>query len=124
MIKTRVMEAKTSGKERVEDNDDLWLKVIAAYHKSIGKSVAEYEKLGERGEAEIVPLRAEMAYLETFLPKQMSDEEVQAVVAEAIKELGATDVKMAGRIVGQVMKGHRGKVDAGRIKAAVESQLG
>ena len=52
------------------------------------------------------------------------EDAVRTAVTEAIAELGATDPKMAGRVVGAVMKKHKGVVEASLVKKLVSEQLG
>ena len=123
MINTKVMQRRTAPDFQGEVNDALYTEVIAAYRKSLIKAKAQFEKAGERGAESIAELEWEADYCAQFLPSQMSDDQLAEVVRAAIAQLGATEVKMAGRVVGAVMKAHRGKVDAGRVKAEAEAQL-
>lgn len=65
----------------------------------------------------------EIKVISAYLPAQMDDAALATIVTETIKELGATDAKKAGQVVGAVMKKVKGQADGGRVKAMVESQL-
>ncbi len=123
MIKTRVMERRTSKGFSGEVNDALYLEVIAAYQKQMLKAQAEYKKLGAAGETNVVELQQEIDFCAEYLPKPLSTTEVKQAVQTAITELGATDTKMVGRIVGAVMKKHKGRVDAGSVKTVASELL-
>lgn len=124
MIRTKVTEARTAKGFTGEVDDDLYLKVIGAYKKSLEKACAEFEKAGAAGAESIASLEREIAFCQTFLPQPMSEGEVRAAVKEIIAGMGQVDAKMSGRIVGAVMKAHKGKVDAALVKSVVDSELG
>ncbi len=60
--------------------------------------------------------RSELAVIEEFLPKLADDETTRALVAAVIAQSGATDVKQLGRVMGMLMKEHRGTIDGGLAK--------
>lgn len=123
MLETRVTERRTAKGFTGQVDDALYLEVIAAYKKSMEKARAEYEAVGERGREQVEELGFEIEYCEQFLPKQLSDDELRDAVQTAIAELGISDPKQAGRVIGAVMKHHKDRVDAGRVKAMAEAQL-
>jgi len=116
MIITKVMERRTAKNFTGEVNDELYLEVIAAYKKSLDKAKGQYEQAGERGAEHLAELTFESDYFAQFLPAQMTDDQALEAVKEAIAEMGISDPKMAGRVVGAVMKKHRGLVEAGLVK--------
>ena len=123
MVDTRVMERRTAKGFKGEVDDALYLDVIAAYAKSLEKARGEFEAAGERGREQVAELDHEIAFLRQYLPEPLGEDQVRAAVREAIAELGATDPKMAGRVVGQVMKKHKGLVEAGVVKRLVDEEL-
>lgn len=123
MINTKLMERRTAkGFSGVVD-DALVLEVIGAYRKSLAKAKEEFLAAGERGKDPAAELAWEISFCDQFLPKGLSDEEVRLAVRSAIAATGAKDVKMAGRIVGEVMKQHKGRVEAAMVKAVAEEEL-
>ncbi|MDG1479136.1 MAG: GatB/YqeY domain-containing protein [Myxococcota bacterium] len=60
--------------------------------------------------------RSELAVIDEFLPKLADDETTRALVAAVIAQIGATDVKQLGRVMGMLMKEHRGTIDGGLAK--------
>jgi uncharacterized protein len=66
----------------------------------------------------------EIAVIESFLPKQMSEEEVTAAARAAIAETGAAGVKDMGRVMGVLRERHAGVIDMARAGAAVKQLLG
>lgn len=123
MVNTKIMERRTAkGFSGVVD-DALVVDVIAAYRKSLIKGREEFLAVGERGKEQAAELAWEIDFLERFLPKGLSADELRAAVKAAIATLGATDPKMAGRVVGEVMKAHKGKVEAGDVKKIADEEL-
>lgn len=123
MVKSRLVERRTAKGFSGEVDDALWVEVIGAYRKQMQKALEEYEKLGERASAQLAKLRFEIDFCARFLPERMSDDELRKVVAERVAALGVADVKQAGRVVGEVMKAHKGQVDAGDVKRIAEELL-
>lgn len=124
MVNTKVMERRTAKGFSGKVDDALYEDVIAAYRKSLIKAIDQYEQAGEKGAAQVAELQFEIDYLAGYLPEGMSEEQIRAAVKEAIAAVGATDAKMIGRVIGQVMKAHKGKVDAGAVKRIAEQELG
>ena len=123
MINTKVMERRTAAGFKGQVDDDLVRDVIAAYKKSLEKAREEYAAAGEKGAGHIAELDFEIDFCRTYLPEQMSQDEALAAVREAIAELAAADPKMAGRVVGAVMKKHKGRVEAALVKQLVDAEL-
>lgn len=124
MVNTRVMERCKSGSKEIEPTDELVLEVIAAYRKSLQKGLAQYEGAGEAGAEAVKELQFEIDLWAEYLPKGLSEDELRAAVKAAIAEAGASDPKQAGRIVGAVMKQHKGRVEAADVKRIATEELG
>jgi len=124
MLKTKLQERRTAKGFSGTVDDALVLDVIGAYRKQLQKALAEYDKLGERGAAQAAQLRFEIALCERYLPRGMDDGALRALVQARITALGVTDPKQAGRLVGDVMKSHKGQVEAGDVKRIAEELLG
>jgi uncharacterized protein len=123
MIKTKIQERRTAKGASGQVDDALVLDVIGAYRKQLQKAVVEFEKVGERGAAQAAVLRFEIAFCERFLPKTMDEAGVRALVRERIAALGIADAKQAGRLVGDIMKTHKGQVEASDVKRIAEELL-
>jgi hypothetical protein len=123
MLKTKIQERRTAKGFSGEVDDAVVLDVVAAYRKQLQKAVGEFEKAGERGAAQAAALRFEIAFCERYLPKTMDEAAVRALVKERIAALGITDAKQAGRLVGDIMKTHKGQVEAGDVKRIAEELL-
>ncbi len=123
MIKTRLIERRTAKGFSGAVDDALVVDVIAAYRKQLQKALVEFEKLGERGAAQAAQLRFEMDFCAGYLPRTMDEPALRALVQERLRTLGITDAKQAGRLVGDVMKTHKGQVDAADVKRIAEELL-
>ena len=123
MIKSKVQERRTAKGFSGEVDDALLRDVIAAYKKQLQKAFEEYEKLGERGAAQVAQLRFEIAFCERFLPRGLDESAVRNLVLDRMKSLGITDPKQSGRLVGDIMKTHKGQVDAGDVKRIADEVL-
>lgn len=121
-INTEVSRAVTAPGFTGTADDALYRSVIASYFKKMAKALEEYEGYGERGAEGAAKLRAEVEYLKRWLPSGPSEAELEALVDAAIAELGATDPKQAGRVVGHLMKSHEG-LDGSAVNRLVRERL-
>jgi uncharacterized protein YqeY len=123
MLKSRITERRTAKGFSGQVDDALVLDVIGAYRKSLQKALPEYEKAGERGAAQAAQLRFEIQFCERFLPRGLDDAALRALVRERLAALGVADAKQVGRVVGDIMKTHKGQVEAGDVKRIAEQLL-
>ncbi len=123
MLKTKVLERRTAKGFSGAVDDALILDVIAAYRKQVQKALAEYDKAGERGAAQAAELRFEIAFCERYLPRGLDEAALRALVRERLGALGITDAKQVGRLVGDVMKTHKGQAEAADVKRIAEELL-
>ena len=123
MVKSRLQERRTAKGFSGQVDDALVLDVIGAYRKQLQKALVEFEKVGERGAAQAAQLRFEIALCEGYLPKGLDETALRALVSERLGALGITDAKQVGRLVGDVVKTHKGQVEAGDVKRVAEELL-
>lgn len=124
MVRTKVMEKRTA-KAGVEVTDELVQDVIRAYAKMLQGSVEELVGGGaSESDENIVQMKAEMAFLDRYLPKLLDEAATAALVDAVIAANAVTDAKQAGRVTGLVMKDHKGKVDPGLVAKIVKQRLG
>jgi uncharacterized protein YqeY len=98
------------------------LTVLTRAVKSRAESAAEYEKGGRPELAE--KERAEIAILERYLPKQMSEAEALDAVRAIADEIGATEKKDMGRLMKEVLARHKGVIDGKMANALAGRVLG
>jgi uncharacterized protein YqeY len=120
-IKKVLIEAKTAKAGTEDLPDDVAVKAIAKLAKQ-GQDAAEIYKQQNR----IDLYDAEMAQVkiyETYLPKQMSDEELTAAISQIIEKVGATSLKDMGKVMGMASKELSGKADGKAISEKVRQLL-
>ena len=100
-IQTEVAKKKSEKGE--EATDELVLGVISSYVKKMSKAVEEYQSLGDRGVEMAEKIQFEIDFLSGWLPEQLSEEEVVAIIDEVLAEMGDVDISQMGKIIGAVM---------------------
>ena len=118
-IKDRDIELRTSTKP-VED-EALVIDVLQKMAKQRRESIEMYQA-GGRAELEAQE-RAELAVIEDFLPRQMSESETCAAIAAIKDELGASSLKDMGRVMAELKARHGTVLDMSRASALVKSAL-
>jgi uncharacterized protein YqeY len=124
MVKTMATRERAAPGFKGETDDAFWLSVIGRYVKQQKKALAEFEKLGDAAASQVEQARFEIEYLKPFLPEQLGEDAVRELVRQAIEQTGAVGPKMAGKVVGAVMKTHRDRVDPQLVKAIATEELG
>ena len=119
LISAALQQADIASKTSVPDSElpALLQKMI----KQRRESLAIYEKAGRKEQAEQEAI--EIAVIEEFLPKQMSDAEAREAVAVAIKETGAAGPKDMGRVMGALKQRYAGHMDFGKASGLVKDLL-
>ncbi|OYQ32194.1 aspartyl-tRNA amidotransferase [Sandarakinorhabdus cyanobacteriorum] len=104
------------------DDDVVVADVLMKMAKQRRESIEMYDKGGraELADAE----RAELAVIESFLPKQMDEAEAMAAIKAVVAELGASSVKDMGRVMAAVKDRFAGKLDMSKASGMVKAALG
>ena len=107
--------------ERRELSDEDIVKIIQKSIKQREDSMQQYKNAGRDDlyEQEF----AGVEILQKYLPKQLSDEELEVVIADIIKKVNATSIKDIGKVMGLAIKQTAGKADGKRINAVVKKLL-
>ncbi|AKU18154.1 GatB/YqeY domain-containing protein [Luteipulveratus mongoliensis] len=113
--------AEVAGKEAKTLTDDEVLQVITKEAKKRRESAEAYDGAGRTELADTE--RAELEILETYLPKQLSDEEIEAIVTDAVAETGASGMGQMGQVMKVVQPKIAGQAEGGRVAAAVKRAL-
>ncbi len=103
-------------------DDDGMTGVLSTAAKQRRESIEQYVKGGREDLAD--KERAELAVIESYLPAQMSAEEVEALVIKAISETGAAGSKDMGKVMKQLMPAVKGKADGKLVNELVKKHLG
>lgn len=124
MIKTRLAEKRTSPGFTGPLTDEVAVEVIRSYIKSIEKAIDEIEHGGGAENPILRKYRFEIEYLQRYLPKMLSEEEIREIVRRVIEEMGVSGPSAVGKVMGAVMKAHRDRVDGAVVRRIVEEELG
>ena len=120
MLKSAVMNHLIQAKkDKAEDSEVLG--IIAKQAKQRRESMDSFEKAGRKDLAD--KEKAELAILETYLPKQLTDDELRAAVQSAIKASGAASPADMGKLMKVLMPAIQGKADGKRVQEAVKALL-
>ena len=121
-IKDKDINSRTEGHDSALTPDSGVVELFARMVKQRQDSIAAYEQGGrpELAQAE----RDEIAVIQSFMPKQMNDEDARAAVAEVIKAVGATSVKDMGKVMAELKARYAGQMDMGKAGGVVKSLLG
>jgi uncharacterized protein YqeY len=101
--------------------DEEFLEVVAREVKRRNEALEAYEKAGREDLA--AKEREEREVLQVYLPAQLSAEETEGLVDEAISATGASSVKELGKVMGYVMGMAKGRVDGGAVQQLARAKL-
>ena len=119
-FKNADIEARGSGKPALTDDE-----LNSQMQKMIKQRQESAELYDKGGRPELASQeREEIAVITSFLPKQMSEDEIKAAVAAAVKDTGASSMKDMGRVMAALKERHAGKMDFAKAGGLVKAQLG
>jgi uncharacterized protein YqeY len=108
--------------ERITLDDS---QVLAAIEKMIKQRKEAITQFDAGGRADLVAKEtAEIAILQTYLPAQMSDAEIDGLITEAIASSGAASIKDMGKVMAAVKAKAQGRADMGAVSARIKQKLG
>ena len=114
-------DVEAQGRAKPVLSDEEILALLQKLIKQRQEAAELYEKAGR---AELAAReREEIEIISAYLPKQMSEAEAKAAVAEAIKATGATSMKDMGKVMAALKQGYAGKIDVGRASGWVKELL-
>ena len=119
-IKDRDIAARTEGKENGVGDGEV-LAILAKMMKQRQESAKTYEEAGrlDLSEREL----SEIKVIEEFLPRQLTDDEIQSALAEAIDNVGAESIRDMGKVMAALKSKYAGQMDFGAVGALVKSNL-
>ena len=120
-IKAEIIKAKTDPGANGQISEDGEMKILQKLVKSRKDSLEIYQT---QNRADLAAKESEeIAVIETFLPKQLSEEELKATVNEIIAQVGAAGPQDLGKVMGVASKQLAGKADGKAIAAMVKELL-
>ncbi len=118
-LKNADIEARGAGKPPLVDAD-----VLAVLQKMIKQRQESKEMYEKGGRPELAQQEGEeIAIITSYLPKQMSDDEVKAAIDGAIKETGAAGMKDMGKVIAALKAKYAGQMDFGKASGLVKASL-
>jgi uncharacterized protein YqeY len=116
-IQNADIEAQMHGRQLLADGELLAL--LAKMIKQRQDSVEIYDKAGrtELADGE----RSEIEIISAYLPRQMSEPEVKAIITDVIRQVGAQNIKDMGKVMAALKQGYAGRIDFGKAGGMVGS---
>ncbi|MGF1566970.1 MAG: GatB/YqeY domain-containing protein [Nodosilinea sp.] len=123
-IKKVILEKETlvrpSGQEDLTETQEL--EILTQLAKQRKDSIEQYEKAGRQ---ELADQEAqELAIIEEYLPQQLTDVEVEAIIDDLIAQSGASSPQDMGKVMGPAMQRLKGRADGTKVQAMVKAKLG
>lgn len=123
-IKKAILEkessVRASGQESLTEAQEIELLVQLA--KQRRDSIAQYQQANR---ADLADQEAqELAILEEYLPRQLSDDEIEGAIDQIIAQVGATSARDMGKVMGPVMQQLKGQADGKKVQDMVKAKLG
>ncbi len=119
MINSLIKNAEIE--KRGELTDEEIIQLLMKYAKQRKESIEMYEKGGRQDLVE--KEKAELAVVESYLPKQMSEDEIREIVKQTIEEVGASSIKDMGKVMKAVMPKVKGRADGSVVNRIVKELL-
>jgi len=104
-----------------ELSDDEIIKILQKYAKQRKDSIEQYRKAGREDLAE--KEERELQIVQEFLPQPLSEEEIEKLVEEAIKETGASSMKDMGKVIKLVIEKAQGRAEGSVVSKIVKAKL-
>ena len=118
-IKDAEIAGRSKGQKELKDSDIISL--LKKMVKQRNESCEVYEKAGRKELLENE--KKEITVINSFLPKQLSDEETKKICEETIKSVGASSMKDMGKIMGELKKKHADEIDFAKAGALLKQLL-
>ena len=119
-IKERDISNRTSGKKEAVNDVEI-IKVLRRMRKQRQESVNLYKKGGRQELLEVE--ESEIKIIDSFLPKQLTEEETKKICKETIESLGASSIKDMGKIMGSLKQKYSDSIDFAKVNTIVKGLL-
>ena len=108
--------------ERIELEDAQVLALLDKMCKQRRESISQFEKAGR--DDLIAQEVSELGIIQTYLPEQLGENEITALIDETMAATGATSIKDMGKVMGQLKPKLQGRADMGAVSAMIKAKLG
>ena len=119
MVRAAVLQVEKD--KQIELNDEQIIEIMGKEAKKRRDSISDYEKGG--GEDIVTQIKEEIAVIEEYLPKQLTDEELEQIIEEVITQTGATTIKDMGMVMKAAKEKIKTRADGRRINEVVKRKL-
>jgi len=120
-LKNKAINERSEGGGQTTVSDDVAVGVLQKMAKQRKESIISFEA---GGRLELAKKEAfELSVIESYLPKQLSDDEIRHIVQKAIQETSASSLKELGKVMGVVLKETKGRADGKHVQEIVKSSL-
>jgi len=119
LILSAIKQQEVDSRKDLEDSDII--AILDKMSKQRRESIDQYEKAGRDDLAG--KEKAELEILQTYLPSQLGDDEIAAMIDEAIQATGATAMKDMGKVMGILKPKMQGRADMAAVSAQIKSRL-
>lgn len=122
-IKKAILDKEVELRPKGQDslNPEQEIELLSQQAKQRRDSIEQFKNGGRDDLAD--KESQELSIIETYLPEQVSDEEIETIIDEIVASRGATSLKDLGKVMGPAMKQLKGKADGKKIQALVKSKL-
>ncbi len=107
--------------ERIELDDDRILVILDKMQKQRRDSISQFEEAGRDDLSEVE--KKELEVIKTFLPAQLTEEEIDQLIDQAISETGADSMQAMGRIMGILKPQIQGRADMAAVSGKIKARL-
>jgi uncharacterized protein YqeY len=107
--------------ERIELNDGQVMAVIQKMVKQRKDSISQFSEAGRTDLVEVE--EEELSIINNYMPKQLSESEIEAAVIKAISDTGANSMKDMGKLMGMLKGQLDGQADMGQVSQLIKSKL-
>lgn len=121
-LKNKAIEIRAAGDQTTVVDDENALQVLMKMAKQRRESISQFET-GGRSDL-VAKEQAELDVIAGFLPQQMGEDELRALVQAQVDAVGATSMKDMGKVMGPVMAKTKGRANGGQVQAIVKELLG
>jgi hypothetical protein len=119
MLRSEIKQIEVD--ERTEVGEERIMDIIASQIKTKRKAI---EGFAEGGREDLVEeAEKEIEYLQEYLPKQLTDDELKAIIMETIETVGASSMKDMGKVMGIVNPKVKGRAESSKVAAIVKDEL-
>ena len=121
LLKAAIIRFETAGDKKIAEDSDI-IQLAGKEIKQRRDSIEQFEK-GNRPEL-AVREKEEITILEKYLPAQLSEDELRAIIKKTIASTGASSKSDLGKVMGALMPKTKGKADGGLVTKLVQELLG